>query len=73
MIIPIRKGKETTAADHLATDAMARAAERIQVLVHAAKARLALSLSATVADAFLPLRAKLDQLEVRLSDDGTKS
>lgn len=72
-MIPVRKGQETTAADHLATDAMARAAERIQVLVHAARARLDLSLSATVAEAFSPLRAKLDQLEERVSDDGAKS
>ena len=72
-MIPVRKGQETTAADHLATDAMARAAERIQVLVHAAKARLDLSLSATVTDTFSPLRAKLDQLEMRVSNDDGKS
>jgi len=72
-MIPVRNGQETTAADHLATDAMARAAERIKVLLHAAKARLDLSLSATVADTFSPLRAKLDQLEMRVSSDDGKS
>ena len=73
MIIPDRKGQETTAADHLATDAMARAAERIEVLVRAAKARLDLSLSATVAEALSPLRTKLDQLEEAMSTDGAEN
>ncbi len=73
MIIPPRNGRETTAADHLATDSMARAAERIQVLVRAAQARLDMSLSSTVADALSPLRAKLDQLEQRMNNYDAES
>jgi hypothetical protein len=70
VIIPSRDGRETTAADHLATDSMARAAERIQVLVRAAQARLDMSLSSTVAEALAPLRAKLAQLEEKVNNDG---
>jgi capsule polysaccharide export protein KpsE/RkpR len=49
---------------------MARAAERIQVLVRAAQARLDMSLSSTVAEALAPLRAKLAQLEEKVNNDG---
>ncbi len=73
MIIPPRNGRETTAADHLATDSMVRAAERIQVLVRAAQARLEMSLSSTVADALSPLRTKLNQFEERMNTDGVES
>jgi predicted YcjX-like family ATPase len=69
MIIPPRDGREMTAADHLATDSIARAVERIQVLVRSAKARLDMSLSETVTNALAPLRTKLDQLEERINTD----
>ncbi len=73
MIIPPRNGRETTAADHLATDSIARAAERIQVLVRAAQARLDMNLSSTVADALAPLRTRLEQLEERINADAKQS
>lgn len=73
MIIPPRNGRETTAADHLATDSIARAAERIQVLVRTAQARLEMNLSSTVADALAPLRTRLEQLEERINVDAKES
>jgi hypothetical protein len=73
VIIPPRNGRETTAADHLATDSIARAAERIQVLVRAAQARLDMNLSSTVADALAPLRTRLEQLEERINADAKQS
>lgn len=73
MIVPSREGRETTAADHLATDSMARALEHIHSLVRAAQARLDISVSSAVTDALSPLGKMLDRIEERMEADDAES
>lgn len=68
--IPRESGDETTAADHLATDARARAIERITSSVKVAEARLAMKISAAVAEVSAPIAERIGRLEDRIETDG---
>jgi hypothetical protein len=68
--MPRESGDATTAADHLATDARAGAIERITSAVKVAEARLAMKLSAAVAEALKPVADEIGRLEDRINSDG---
>ncbi len=68
--IPRESGDATTAADHLATDARAEAIERITSAVKVTEARLAMRLSAVVAEASKPVADEVGRLEDRMNLDG---
>jgi len=68
--MPRESGDATTAADHLATDARAGAIERITSAVKVAEARLAMKLSAAVAEASKPVADEIGRLEDRINSDG---
>ena len=70
MIALNRQGKEDTAADRLATDAAARAIERVQKAVRESKARLELKLSEAIAEVLEPAKRLLESLEERVGEIG---